>query len=235
LKNLRYSVEAATDSVRERVGETIERLAPGTGVGSRIRLHRDSSGKALTGVGASNRSGDEHEHDHDDHADNRHFPLVVLPGMPARALPKFQKLPLRWLAVPVVDIMDQHKRNLSKSHPGQVLFVPAPSLEEIEKYENKEGDIWKQKCSEDTALNVRDVKSRDRHRIEGEMRKYYQDKAPSPDDRQWMPFSSPLPPAVGSKIFSVDRIHPNDQGYDFWGRYIGNSIYDEWQKKQKQL
>jgi hypothetical protein len=187
-------------------------------------------------VGASHRSGEEHEHEHDDHAENRHFPLVVLPGMPARALPKFQKLPLRWLAVPVVDIMDQHKRNLAKSHPGQVLFVPAPSLGEIEKYENQEGDIWKQKCSEDTALNVRDVKSRDRHRIEGEMRKYYTDKAPSPDDRSgWMPFSSTLPPAPGSKIFSIDRIHPNDQGYDFWGRYIANTIYDEWQKKQKQL
>jgi hypothetical protein len=244
LKNLRYSAFVATETVRERVEETIERLvlAPGTSsTGSRSthrRQHERESVENKATMGARNRLGDEHEHDRDDlfdHAESRHFPLVVLPGMPARALPKFQKLPLRWLAVPVVDIMDMHKRNLAKSHPGQVLFVPAPSLEDIEKYENETGDIWKQRCSEDTALSVRDIRSRDRHRIEGEMRKYYKGKVHSPDDRQagWMsPFSFIRPHAPGHKIFSIDRIHPNDHGYDFWGRCIANSIFDEWQKKE---
>jgi lysophospholipase L1-like esterase len=229
LHKLRESVEAATETVRERVEETIVRIAPATG--SRIVYKRPERDRAATNDLSHERA--LHTDEHDEHTESRHFPLVVLPGMPARALPKFQKLPLRWLAVPVVDIMDMHKRNLAKSHPGQVLFVPAPSLEEIDKYENQEGDIWKQRCSEDTALNVRAIKTRDRHRIEGEMRKYFgENNTTSTDDNiGWLPFAQ-RPAGPGSKIFSKDRIHPNDTGYDFWGRYIANAINEKWEKKQ---
>jgi lysophospholipase L1-like esterase len=36
------------------------------------------------------------------------------------------------------------------------------------------------------------------------------------------------PGKAGSKIFSRDQIHPNDEGYDYWGRYIASAIVDQW-------
>jgi lysophospholipase L1-like esterase len=46
--------------------------------------------------------------------------------------------------------------------------------------------------------------------------------------------NAPVPPLAeragkaGSKIFSRDQIHPNDEGYDYWGRYIASAIVDQW-------
>jgi lysophospholipase L1-like esterase len=32
----------------------------------------------------------------------------------------------------------------------------------------------------------------------------------------------------GSTLIAEDRIHPNDAGYDFWGRHIAAAIVREW-------
>lgn len=165
-----------------------------------------------------------------------HLPLVVLPGMPARALPIFRILPLRWLAVPIVDIMDMHKRNLARSHPEQVLFVRAPAVEDLAEYESRHGPLWSERCSEGTVLELRDVRRRDSRRIEHAMLDYYGSKNSSSFSRwcrlkrallsPWSSSSAQV--GSGSNLFSLDQIHPNDEGYDFWGRFIGNRIVDEW-------
>ena len=33
------------------------------------------------------------------------------------------------------------------------------------------------------------------------------------------------------KMVAADGIHPNDDGYDMWGRHIANSILQEWEKR----
>lgn len=35
----------------------------------------------------------------------------------------------------------------------------------------------------------------------------------------------------GSQLISADRVHPNDEGYDFWGRHIAGAILQEWRKE----
>lgn len=246
LQNIRYSVGAATETVIEKVEETMERIVSSTSPVVR-KLHPRSSsfrekldarkpprstepmGKSATGSLApesSNRPA----------SSQKYFPLVVLPGLPSRSLPIFRIAPLRWLAVPIVDILDMHKRRLAKSHPGEVLFVPPPSIDDLVEYENCSGDIWQQRCQEVTALSLRDVRRQDCRRIEHDLREYYEAK----DKRTWTgeglrkksgygwfrTLFSP-DPAPGASIFSVDQIHPNDDGYDFWGRFIGNAIADE--------
>jgi lysophospholipase L1-like esterase len=37
-----------------------------------------------------------------------------------------------------------------------------------------------------------------------------------------------MPAFLGSKLVSLDKIHPNDQGYDYWGRHIASAIVKEW-------
>lgn len=222
------SVEAATETVREKVEVTMERLAPGSS--ERLGLHRiepapeqeRSPSKRMAAqpetVSASSIQ----------RGNSRNFPLIVLPGMPARALPIFRKVPLRWLAVPIVDIMDKHKRDLARLHPGEVLFVKAPSVADLADYEERKGRVWAERCHEDTVLALRDVRKRDRQRIEADMQAYYQQKG-ADGEGGWSLF----PPARGTKVFSVDQIHPNDRGYDFWGRYIGRAIVDAWHDKKQ--
>ncbi|OEU21195.1 hypothetical protein FRACYDRAFT_216733 [Fragilariopsis cylindrus CCMP1102] len=34
----------------------------------------------------------------------------------------------------------------------------------------------------------------------------------------------------GSDLVSVDRLHPNDEGYELWGRHIAAAIIEHWNK-----
>jgi hypothetical protein len=167
------------------------------------------------------------------------FPMVVLPGMPSRALPIFQRAPLRWIAVPIVDIMDSHKRNLANRHHGEVLFVDAPSPNEMADYSAQKGGYWRQQQDDNLLLNLRDIKRRHARRIEADMKQYYlrrnNNNTPSSsklDDND--PEMTPLRERGHLHLMSVDGIHPNDEGYEFWGRHIAQAIVQEWKQKQQQ-
>ena len=219
LQNIVHKVEVATESVRERVEETLEYIAPG----SSHRLHSPRLGKRAQDSSPEEELSSEDLPENDEEKDERHLPLVVLPGLPARSLPIFRSFPLRWLSVPAVDIMDMHKRNFSKGNPGEVLFVPAPSVHDLVEYEEKTGEIWHQWSQEDTLLTLRDTRKKDCRRIEGFMRKYYESRSTG--------HRSVTEPPAG--LFSIDGVHPSDDGYDFWGRYIGNHVAKELLKAKK--
>ena len=141
-------------------------------------------------------------------------PLVVLPGMAARVLPAFDRYPLKWLSVPMVDMMDTHKENLAKSHPGQVLFSRAPTTEDVKGYEQHTSELWKQNYREQTLFECNDTPKSEHRRILQAMKDFYLSKKD---------FS-----VASSGIFSVDKVHPTDIGYDFWGRLIAESIIEAW-------
>jgi hypothetical protein len=156
------------------------------------------------------------------------FPMVVLPGMPSRALPIFQTAPLRWLAIPIIDIMDSHKRKLARQHDGEVIFVGAPSVKDITDYCDRSGIYYQQETEDRILLQLRDIKRRHARRIESDMAKYFFKIAPPKG-----PESLPLRKRHFNMI-CVDGIHPNDEGYDFWGRYIANAIVEEWKRNQRE-
>jgi hypothetical protein len=185
------------------------------------------------------------------------FPMVVLPGMPSRALPIMQNAPLRWIAVPIIDIMDSRKRHLARQHPGEVLFVDAPSTNDITDYACHSGKYWRQQQEDDVLLNLRDIKRRQARKIERDMKDYYhlkqkpqkqpqnEEPQPQPPQQQQVVLCNTTTPTTTTDhpeglplrtphfgMFSVDGIHPNDQGYEFWGRYIAQSIMEEWKRKQ---
>jgi hypothetical protein len=150
------------------------------------------------------------------------FPMVVLPGMPSRALPIFSEAPLGWFAVPVIDIMDTHKRKLAKHGNGEVLFVDAPSADQITEYLDNAGEYWEEEQREHVLLRQRDIKDGHAKKIEAEMNDYYSlernQKVPCPQNRHF-------------DGISIDGIHPNDLGYSFWGRYIASHIVKEWNSR----
>jgi lysophospholipase L1-like esterase len=178
----------------------------------------DDGNEGIAGAAADNCEDEGDDEASVQQGHSRTFPLVVLPGMPSRALPIFGTVPLRWLACPIVDIMDRHKHDLATNHPGQVLFVPAPALDDVREYESRNGPCWREKSDENVVLNLHDP-VRDPSvdaKLERSMQEYYGSR------RSWTWRTQ-------SALFAEDQIHPNDMGYDFWGRYIGRAIYREWQ------
>ena len=156
------------------------------------------------------------------------FPMVVLPGMPAPALPIFEWGPLRWFSLNIVQRMDSQKRNLARNHKGEVLFIEAPSVEDITDYQEQAGRYWQQKHSEETSMKVRGIKQRRARHIEAAMKRYIEHCKKSRFAKK-----SPSQPYY-STMFSLDGIHPTDEGYDFWGRYIANAIVREWKESGKE-
>lgn len=213
LQTLRESVEEATHRMRQRLG-SVESVSQHQTCGT--SSNRTSSPKTIL-------KGDD--------ADVSHFPviplfpMIVLPGMPARALPIFSVAPLRWLAVPVVDIMDTHKRRLAQRHRGEVVFVEAPTVAQISDYIDKVGDYWIQEQDDAVFLRYRDIKRRHARLIESEMKQYYTDQK-----------ERPKPPSHHNRhfnVFSIDGIHPNEVGYKFWGRHIAHHIVQEWKHNKR--
>ena len=263
LQTLRESVEAATERVRESVDNIRERLnSHDMNTSSDGEDYDTSTNRAQTTTVTQRRtssrsSGDiESSNNPDVSHQNKEstnsmesdpamdgtshtltslhhsplFPMVVLPGMPARALPIFQSAPLRWLAVPIVDIMDSHKKKIARRHDGEVLFVDAPSRKEIAAYSCQSGVHWEDEMDDRVLLNLRGIKRKHARRIETDMQEYFSKKRDQPK----RPESLPLRRRHHS-MFSVDGIHPNDQGYDFWGRYIAQGIVEEWKRKQLEV
>lgn len=153
------------------------------------------------------------------------FPMVVLPGMPANALPAFDAFPLRHLAHPMVEIMDGHKRNISNAHDGEVLFVNPPSKKALSEFSEKKGIYWSQGVDDNVLLSACDISQRKKEAMEDDMKEYYEEYQTT--------FECNPPKAYKYfSAFSADGIHPNDNGYNFWGRYIGNAIVMEWRRKQ---
>lgn len=240
-QDLKDSVESATDTMLEKVGETLDRIAPGTGFHVQNSYRESSRTRKLSDESSSSAITEDLKPKNNFAKHPAHFPLVVLPGMPARALPAFQHYPLQWLSVPMVDIMDVHKRNLAVSHPGDVLFVPAFAVSELDKYVEQRGSIWEEACQEETVLAIRDVHRHKCRQMEKIMHKYYERRDPLGQgacrNRPVGSLSRILrgPPPSHWKAFSLDKTHPNERGYDFWGRHIGNAIFDEWQRTHNNL
>ena len=233
---LRYRMKEGMDEICDNILDALHSSSPRSNEKEQVdeptndTTSNGTTGQTCTDDGMQSTQLLQHEH-----ATNG--PLIVLPGLPARALPIFHKLPLRWLAVPIVDKLDDHKRQLAKSHPDEVIFVEAPTVASIVQYENQRGPIWKQRQTEDTLLALRDVHRRTCRRIETDMYKYYsqfEDLSKESPLMEMPQHNAPVPPLSerpgkpGSKIVSRDQIHPNDEGYDFWGRYIATAIVDQW-------
>jgi hypothetical protein len=249
LQTLRESVEAATETIRERLhshdlasSTSLRRRSQPSSSSSLFSSPRDDDDESASLMSSQDAAMMEEiaALQQQNASASNLFPMVVLPGMPSRALPILQSAPLRWFAVPIIDVMDSHKRNLARQHEGEVLFVDAPSTNDLADYACHSGKYWSQQQQDEVLLNLRDIKRRQARKIESEMKVYYlkQQQQQQKDEQQGCTSHTTTDPErlplrkrhLG--MFSVDGIHPNDQGYEFWGRYIAQSIVEEWKRKQ---
>lgn len=230
LETIRFQMEVATETVLEKVGETFEYISPGSSNRLPSPSQRDENSRSALREDEP-KQGPKNNHSWQPASGSR--PLVVLPGMCARAVPSFQILPLKFLSIPSVDIMDMHKRNFAKANKGDVMFVPAPSIHNLAEYQERKGEMWSQKDAENTILVLRDTTKQERRNIERDMSRYYREKADAVERSlaSWFSWLYLYMPAT--EMFSVDQVHPCDECYDCWGRLIGNEISEELLGREK--
>jgi len=174
----------------------------------------------------------------DDDSQKKHMSLVVFPSMPPRLIPAFQFYPLLWLAVPLTGLIENNKRRLEQKYPRHVVTVDPPDPTDVATFETQKGLIWHRRATEDTLLCLRDVTAEQCQATVAAMTKHVKTKSnihrifESRNVPQNVtmtnaptPLLSELAGGPGHNIFSVDRVHPNDEGYDFWGRFIAEGLF----------
>jgi len=66
-------------------------------------------------------------------------PLVVFPALPTPLLPVFRNIPVRWLAVPIMGVMENQKKMLAEKH-NDCLFIQAPNMAMSTNFEAQKGE-----------------------------------------------------------------------------------------------
>jgi hypothetical protein len=175
-------------------------------------------------------------------------PLVVFPSIPASPLPLTQYPPLSWFLIPLLRMMDNNKKLLAERFPGLVLFVDPPSPSEFRDIEAGRGELHAGRRAENVLLQLTNVTQRAQEKVKELMDQHY--KSPTKEDgdgaieednrplvyeqscREHQLVESKNTP--GATLLAEDRIHPNDEGYDLWGRHIAAAIIREWDKDTRQ-
>ena len=82
-------------------------------------------------------------------------PLVVFPALPTPLLPVFRNVPVRWLAVPIMGVMENQKKMLAEKH-DDCLFIKAPNMAMSTNFEAQKGEYWQRRIREDTLIALRE-------------------------------------------------------------------------------
>ena len=171
-------------------------------------------------------------------------PLIVFPGLPASPLPLTHYPPLSWFLIPLLKMMDNNKRLLAQRFPGLVLYVSAPSPSEL-RNEEESDHRGRVNAGEEVLLQLTNVTQRAQEKVKELMNQHYKSKSAAEDAEKESEHNKPLvysqncrehqliepQHTPGSTLIAEDRIHPNDAGYDFWGRHIAAAIVREWNEE----
>ena len=148
-------------------------------------------------------------------------PLIVVPELPVAPLEIFRLVPLCWFLVPIFRAMENNKRYLASCFPDNVVFVHQPELQWWTDDEMGIGSIRENIQEEQLLLRVTDTVRSGREKIEEMMKTFYDDENAS---------TSNSTTRDAGDFVSADRMHPNDEGYELYGRHIAAAIIDHWNK-----
>uniref|UniRef100_A0A7S4NID9 SGNH hydrolase-type esterase domain-containing protein n=1 Tax=Odontella aurita TaxID=265563 RepID=A0A7S4NID9_9STRA len=222
-------VQSSVDNIRERIGGS-----------SHASLHL-SSPETLPLMGNAKES-DVAEINRTFSDESFTHPLIVLPALPSN-LPVLQIFPFIYFLLPLIHIADRFKRKLAETYPHAILYVEHSSINEMLDFENRRGFYYNQMVREDTLLALNDQSPEFCARVKEQMKNYCSKKG----NRQirYLRRGRHKPKAVvqpanvrimapGASLLSLDGIHPNDAGYEFWGRHIAAAILSEWKLSRVQ-
>ncbi|GAX23690.1 hypothetical protein FisN_12Hh267 [Fistulifera solaris] len=154
------------------------------------------------------------------------YPLVVFPALPLIPIEPYQIAPLGWLFGFVFRRMDHVKYLMSRMYPDLVLFVDAPSKEEVAEIELGHGPLWDRFNKSVVLLQLNESSDAGRKSaVELLMRKHYHNWFLGAEEADELVFYELVDDEVevsnyfngnaasfGSSMVSCDGIHPSDHG-----------------------
>jgi lysophospholipase L1-like esterase len=183
-------------------------------------------------------------------------PLVVVPELPVAPLEAFQLVPLCWFLLPLFRAMESNKKFLSSTFPEDVVFVHQPDLKWWSDVQSGISPIHKNLKEEESLLRLTDIAQTAQKKVQQLMKKFYDPDNQSgetderkhgenetPNDvltlkegRQGNPrqSESQIEKSFGSQklnetsYIALDKMHPNDEGYEIWGRHIAAAVVRHW-------
>ena len=179
-------------------------------------------------------------------------PLIVVPALPVAPLVLFKTAPIKWFLLPLFTAMEANKRALSEVFPELVLFVPQPSNKAWRDIEAGLGPINEGLDKERLLFRLTDATYQAKERIKQLMKQHYQkwvddqhqeesNQRQSPSDQEHETREQQEPQdsrkmlsttrySRASRLIAADNMHPNDAGYEAWGRHIAGAIVQHWKQ-----
>jgi len=168
-------------------------------------------------------------------------PLIVLPALPFSPIELCQISPLKYFVVPLIRAMDHNKQVLARRYSDLVCYVESPDSNVFSDAEARRGDLWEDSQTDRVLLNMTDVGLNVQERVEALMREHYKHEDEEDNclyklDDAGDGFVSIAKYELnrghpGSSMVAQDGVHPNDAGYDMWGRYIAHAVVDHWERR----
>ena len=254
VQQLKQSVQETAESVLDTVSDTLH-IRTHSSSSSPFNTNAYSHSKRMVPQEPAATNKDDHHqhhadgqhphhhHHHDHHTHDRH-PLVVFPGMPYHSSPAFQNFPVIWYGGPpigfyapaLLEIVDGHKRDLAAAYPNDIMYIPPPSEEIASEYAMGTSSESMSKGTEDVILSLRDITEQESREQQARLRMHYQNRfksvlvgSPFRNVREMLGLNLP----VTYKGYAADGLHLNEVGYDMWGRYLGEAIYQAWEEKRE--
>ena len=165
--------------------------------------------------------------------------VIVLPSFPTNPIPMLKYPPLCWILQFCLQVIDEQKHELALEYAEDVLFVDVPSKEFINNIETGISPLEDMHNAEESiVLNLKDVSHCDSEAAKDTIQKHASESVYVDYEREneiyyEASLSDTLPNerSKHSKLISFDGIHPNNHGYDLWGRHIADKIICFWKRR----
>jgi hypothetical protein len=151
---------------------------------------------------------------------NENLPLIIFPSFPARHVPAKTGAILRWIGVKLTGMLDAMKKNVADENARHLFAAPYPddqeTLDFIHKVK-KPGSLMDMLEEEEIMIRLIHGNRDFCQRLVNDMKQFYSTRKARQEDNM-----------MASDLFSNDAVHPNDRGYDYFGRYLGKYLLQRW-------
>jgi hypothetical protein len=158
----------------------------------------------------------------DEEDDDENLPLIIFPSFPAKHVPAKMGANLRWIGVKLTGMLDAVKRRIADENAQHIYSAPYPddqeTLDFIHKVK-KPGSLMD--VLEENEIMIRLVHGNKDYcqQLVKDMKTFYSTRKAKQEDNM-----------MANDLLSNDAVHPNDRGYDYFGRYLGKYLLQQWDK-----
>ncbi len=151
-----------------------------------------------------------------ENVESKQLPHIIFPGFPAHHVPVKMGFFLRWIAIISNRIVESMKKVVESENPDQVLFSQICNDESTQHFVDN-GHFGNELWEENVQLRLVHTNGKLCRDLKNEMDSFYSTSKARQEEGMLFPM-----------LFSTDAVHPNDLGYEYFGRCIGRQIIERW-------